>query len=71
MPAKKFKVSYQFTQKSSGVEITPELFTKLNTAYQILANIGADLGIEVMVAEYNGNYYLDRKSLEEIQDLLF
>ena len=66
------KAKYQFTEKSSNAEpLTEELFTKLNGAYQLLANLAVAADIEVAVADYNGNKFLDRVTIDAMKEYYF
>jgi hypothetical protein len=68
----KYKVKYQFNSTSSNaVELTPEVFAKLNTGYQILVNLAIALGITPEIGEYQGNYYVKKETLVLLQTQLF
>jgi hypothetical protein len=66
----KFNFNRKLSAGTKAEPITDELYDRLSLGNQVLTNIGEDLKIQVLVADYNGNKYLSRETILAIAEAL-
>ena len=54
----KIKLTRPVTSRSAGVALTDELYGKLSASQQLIAAIGEAVGVDVVIAEYEGRNYV-------------
>jgi hypothetical protein len=66
--AGKIKTNRKITASRKGEELTDELYDKLNPANQLVVILAESLGIDVLVSEYQGRYYIASDLVLEVAD---
>lgn len=55
---------------SKSVKMTDEDYESMSAGNQLLAGLAEALGIVPLIAEYNGNKYVSRETIEAIHEAL-